>query len=227
MSERYISVAIDGPAGAGKSTIAKRVAAELGFLYVDTGAIYRTVGYHMSLMGIGPKDKDGIERCIDDVNIQIEWQDGVQHMFLNGQDVTGEIRTPEMSMMASGVSAQKCVRDYLLQMQRDLARTQNVIMDGRDIGTVVLPNATVKIYLTASAEVRAERRFLELQEKGEKVKFEDVLKELIARDQQDMNRAIAPLKQADDAFVVDASHKNVDEVVAEIKDIIGRKVAAL
>ena len=224
---KYISVAIDGPAGAGKSTIAKRVARELGYLYVDTGAIYRTVGYHMSLMGIGPKDRDGIERCIDDVNIQIEWQDGVQHMFLNGQDVTGEIRTPEMSMMASGVSAQKCVRDYLLQMQRDLARTQNVIMDGRDIGTVVLPNATVKIYLTASAEVRAERRFLELQGKGEKVKFEDVLKELIARDQQDMNRAIAPLKQADDAFVVDASHKNVDEVVAEIKDIIGRKVAAL
>ena len=223
----YISIAIDGPGGAGKSTVAKRLASELGYHYVDTGAIYRTVGYHMSLMGIGPKDRDGIERCIDDVNIQIEWQDGVQHMFLNGQDVTGEIRTPEMSMMASGVSAQKCVRDYLLQMQRDLARTQNVIMDGRDIGTVVLPNATVKIYLTASAEVRAERRFLELQGKGEKVKFEDVLKELIARDQQDMNRAIAPLKQADDAFVVDASHKNVDEVVAEIKDIIGRKVAAL
>ena len=141
---KFVSVAIDGPAGAGKSTIAKRVAAELGYLYVDTGAIYRTVGYHMSLMGIGPKDKDGIERCIDDVNIQIEYRDdGLQHMILNGQDVTELIRTPEMSMMASGVSAQPCVRAYLLDMQRELARTHNVVMDGRDIGTVVLPKAQV------------------------------------------------------------------------------------
>ncbi len=224
---KYVSIAIDGPGGAGKSTIAKRLASELGYHYVDTGAIYRTVGYHMSLMGIGPKDRDGIERCIDDVNIDIQWLDGVQHMFLNGQDVTGEIRTPEMSMMASGVSAQKCVRDYLLQMQRDLAKTQNVIMDGRDIGTVVLPNATVKIFLTASAEVRAQRRFLELQEKGEKVQYADVLKELIARDAQDMNRAVAPLKQAQDAFVIDASDKNIEEVVAEAKEIIRKKAGTL
>ena len=223
----HISIAIDGPGGAGKSTIAKRLAAELGFHYVDTGAIYRTVGYHMSLMGIGPRGRDGIERCIDDVNIDIQWIDGVQHMFLNGQDVTGEIRTPEMSMMASGVSAQKCVRDYLLQMQRDLAKTQNVIMDGRDIGTVVLPNATVKIFLTASAEVRAERRYLELIGKGEQVKYEDVLRELIARDEQDMNRAVAPLKKAEDAFVIDASDKNIEEVVAEARVIIERKAGAL
>lgn len=224
---KYISIAIDGPGGAGKSTIAKRLAKELGYHYVDTGAIYRTVGYHMSLMGVGPKDKDGIERCIDDVNIDIRWEDGVQHMILNGQDVTSEIRTPEMSMMASGVSAQKCVRDYLLQMQRDLAKTQNVIMDGRDIGTVVLPDATVKFYLTASAEVRAKRRFLELQEKGEDAKFEDVLRELILRDEQDMHREIAPLKCADDAVVVDSSDLTVDQVVAEMKSIIGKKAAAL
>ena len=224
MNEKYISVAIDGPAGAGKSTIAKRVAAELGYLYVDTGAIYRTVGYHMSLMGIGPKDKDGIERCIDDVNIRIEYQaDGVQHMILNGQDVTDLIRTPEMSMMASGVSAQPCVRAYLLDMQRELARTHNVVMDGRDIGTVVLPHAQVKVYLTASAEIRAERRFKELVAKGQDVKFEDVYIDVVKRDEQDMNRKIAPLKCADDAEVLDCSYLTIDQVVAEMKAIIRKK----
>ena len=222
--DNYISVAIDGPAGAGKSTIARRVAKELGFLYVDTGAIYRTVGYHMSLMGIGPKDKDGIARCIDDVNISIEYQDdGVQHMILNGQDVTDLIRTPEMSMMASGVSAQPCVRAYLLDMQRQLARTHNVVMDGRDIGTVVLPDAQVKVYLTASAEIRAERRYKELLAKGEKVRYEDVYLDVVKRDEQDMNRKIAPLKCADDAEVLDASYLTIDQVVAELKAIIRKK----
>ena len=222
--DKYISVAIDGPAGAGKSTIAKRVAKELGFLYVDTGAIYRTVGYHMSLMGIGPKDKDGIERCIDDVNIRIEHQeDGVQHMILNGQDVTDLIRTPEMSMMASGVSAQPCVRAYLLDMQRELARTHNVVMDGRDIGTVVLPDAQVKVYLTASAEIRAERRWKELVAKGQDVKYEDVYIDVVKRDEQDMNRKIAPLKCADDAEVLDCSYLTIDQVVAEMKTIIRKK----
>lgn len=222
--DNYISVAIDGPAGAGKSTIARRVAKELGFLYVDTGAIYRTVGYHMSLMGIGPKDKDGIARCIDDVNISIEYQaDGVQHMILNGQDVTELIRTPEMSMMASGVSAQPCVRAYLLDMQRQLARTHNVVMDGRDIGTVVLPDAQVKVYLTASAEIRAERRYKELLAKGEKVRYEDVYLDVVKRDEQDMNRKIAPLKCADDAEVLDASYLTIDQVVAELKAIIRKK----
>ena len=222
--DNYVSVAIDGPAGAGKSTIAKRVAAELGYLYVDTGAIYRTVGYHMSLMGIGPKDKDGIARCIDDVNIAIEYQDdGRQHMILNGQDVTDLIRTPEMSMMASGVSAQPCVRAYLLDMQRQLARTHNVVMDGRDIGTVVLPHADVKVYLTASAGVRAERRWKELIAKGQDVKFEDVYTDVVKRDEQDMNRAIAPLKCADDAEVLDCSYLTIDQVVAEMKEIIRRK----
>ena len=225
--DKYISVAIDGPAGAGKSTIAKRVARELGWLYVDTGAIYRTVGYHMSLMGIGPKDKDGIERCIDDVNIQIDYQaDGVQHMILNGQDVTELIRSPEMSMMASGVSAQSCVRDYLLEMQRSLARSHNVVMDGRDIGTVVLPNAQVKIFLTASAEVRADRRFKELTAKGEQVKYEDVYLDIVKRDEQDMNRKIAPLKCAEDAELLDCSYLSIDQVVAEVKAIIRKKASS-
>ncbi len=220
----YVSVAIDGPAGAGKSTIAKRVAADLGYLYVDTGAIYRTVGYHMSLMGIGPKDKDGIERCIDDVNIRIEHQpDGVQHMILNGQDVTDLIRTPEISMMASGVSAQPCVRAYLLDMQRELAGNHNVVMDGRDIGTVVLPHAQVKVYLTASAEIRARRRWKELTEKGENIRFEDVYTDVVKRDEQDMNRKIAPLKCAADAEVLDCSYLTVEQVVAEMKAIIRRK----
>ena len=227
MNERYISVAIDGPAGAGKSTIARRVARELGYLYVDTGAIYRTVGYHMSLMGIGPKDKDGIERCIDDVNIQIDYQaDGAQHMILNGQDVTELIRSPEMSMMASGVSAQSCVRDYLLEMQRSLARSHNVVMDGRDIGTVVLPHAQVKIFLTASAEVRADRRFKELTAKGEQVKYEDVYLDIVKRDEQDMNRKIAPLKCAEDAELLDCSYLSIDQVVAEVKAIVRKKAGS-
>ena len=225
--DKFISVAIDGPAGAGKSTIARRVARELGYLYVDTGAIYRTVGYHMSLMGIGPKDRDGIERCIDDVNIQIDYQDdGIQHMILNGQDVTELIRTPEMSKMASGVAAQSCVRDYLLEMQRSLARSHNVVMDGRDIGTVVLPDATVKVFLTASAEVRADRRFKELTAKGEQVKYEDVYVDIVKRDEQDMNRKIAPLKCADDAEVLDCSQLSIDQVVAEMKAISRKKASS-
>ena len=223
---KYVSVAIDGPAGAGKSTIAKRVAKELGYLYVDTGAIYRTVGYHMSLMGIGPKDSDGIKRCLDDVNIEITYgDDGLQHMILNGQDVTDLIRTPEMSAMASGVSAQGCVRDYLLEMQRELARTHNVVMDGRDIGTVVLPDARVKVYLTASVGVRADRRFKELVARGENVRYEDVYTDIVKRDEADMNREIAPLRCADDAEVLDCSYLTIDQVVAEMKAIIRKKAA--
>ena len=159
MKKKTFSVAIDGPAGAGKSTLARAAAKELGFYYVDTGAIYRAVGYHMWMMGIGPKDADGIRRFLDDVNLSVEYDDdGMQHMILNGKDVTDEIRTPLMSSYASGVSAQACVRDFLLDMQRELARRHNVVMDGRDIATVVLPNADVKIFLTASPEIRAKRR---------------------------------------------------------------------
>ena len=222
---KFVSVAIDGPAGAGKSTMAKRVASELGFLYVDTGAIYRTVGYHMWLMGIGPKDADGIKRCLDDVNIEIRHEDdGVQHMILNGKDVTGEIRTPEMSKYASGVSAQKCVRDFLLEMQRKFARRHNVVMDGRDIGTVVLPNAQVKIFLTASAEERARRRFEELSQKGEKVSFDKVLQDMKQRDKQDTERAIAPLKAAPDAVKLDTSGNTIEQSIDEILAIVRRKL---
>ena len=222
---KFVSIAIDGPSGAGKSTMARRVAKELGYLYVDTGAIYRTVGYHMWLMGIGPKDADGIRRCLDDVNIEIEHQeDGVQHMILNGQDVTGEIRTPEMSKYASGVSAQKCVRDYLLEMQRKFARKHNVVMDGRDIGTVVLPHAQVKIFLTASPEERAKRRFEELTAKGERVTFEKVLQDMKARDKQDSERAIAPLKAAPDAVKLDTSGYEIEQSVGAILDIVRRKL---
>ncbi len=224
--KRVYSIAIDGPAGAGKSTMAKLLAKKLGFVYVDTGAIYRTVGYHMDLMGIGPKDADGVLRLLDDVNLEITYdEEGVQHMILNGRDVSGEIRTPEMSRIASQISALSCVRTFLLDMQRDVARTHNVIMDGRDIGTVVLPKADVKIYLTASAEVRAERRFKELQEKAVEAKYETVLKEIKERDQQDMTRTIAPLKQAKDALLLDTSELNLEQSVAAMESIIRERIA--
>ncbi len=223
--KRVYSIAIDGPAGAGKSTMAKLLAKKLGFVYVDTGAIYRTVGYHMDLMGIGPKDADGVLRLLDDVNLDITYDEmGVQHMILNGRDVSGEIRTPEMSKIASQISALSCVRTFLLDMQRDVAKTHNVIMDGRDIGTVVLPKADVKIYLTASAEVRAERRFKELQEKGMNAKYETVLKEIKERDHQDMTRTIAPLKQAKDAVLLDTSELNLEEAVAAMEAIIRERI---
>ena len=221
---KTISVAIDGPAGAGKSTIAKRLARELGFYYVDTGAIYRTVAYFMDLLGISPKDVDGVERYIDELNIGLEYdEDGTQHMLLNGMDVTDDIRTPDISQKASLVSAHAVVREVLLDMQREVARNYNVIMDGRDIGTVVLPKAQVKIFLTASAEVRARRRYEELQAKGSHDSYEKVLKELQQRDYQDSHREIAPLKQAKDAIKVDTSELDIDGVVAAIREIVRQK----
>ena len=224
MSKTY-SIAIDGPAGAGKSTIAKRLARELGYYYVDTGAIYRTVAYFFDLWGVSPKDIDGVERYIDELTVEIEYdEDGTQHMIMNGMDVTGDIRTQEISQKASQVSAHAVVRDVLLDMQRDVAKRHNVIMDGRDIGTVVLPRANVKIFLTADASVRAKRRCDELQAKGQKAVFETVLKEIEQRDYQDSHRAIAPLKQAKDAVVLDTSHLDIDGVIAEMKRIIGEKI---
>ena len=225
MEPKFYSIAIDGPAGAGKSTLAKALAARLGFLYVDTGAIYRTVGYHMWLYGIGPKDVDGVTRLLDDVNIRIEHQaDGVQHMILNGKDVTNEIRTPEMSRYASGVSSLPVVRAFLLDMQRELARTHNVIMDGRDIGTVVLPDADVKIFLTASAEERAKRRFRELAEKGEKTTLQQVLSDMEKRDRQDSTRACAPLKPAKDAVRLDTSELDLEQSAQAILRIVREKL---
>lgn len=223
---KKISVAIDGPAGAGKSTIARRLAAELGYRYVDTGAIYRTVAYFMDLWGVSPKDVDGVNRYIDELTVGIEYaEDGLQHMIMNGMDVTEDIRTQEISQKASLISAHACVREMLLDMQRDLANAYDVVMDGRDIGTVVLPKATVKIFLTASAEVRAKRRCNELLAKGQKAKYETVLKEIQQRDYQDTHREIAPLKMARDSIKVDTSEMNIEETVAALLKIIREKTA--
>ena len=221
---KHYSVAIDGPAGAGKSTIAKALAKELGFHYVDTGAIYRTLGYFFDLIGIGPKDIDGITKYIDECVIEIEWdEDGSQHMFLNETDVSEEIRTPEISKIASAVSAHGLVRDALLDMQRNVAKTHDVIMDGRDIGSVVLPRADVKFFLTASPEVRAQRRFEELQAKGSKDTYAKVLKEVNDRDHADMTRAVAPLKQTKSHILVDTSDMTIEEVISHMGAIVREK----
>ena len=225
MAKTY-SIAIDGPAGAGKSTIAKRLAKELGYYYVDTGAIYRTVAYFLDLLGISPKDIDGVTRYIDELTVEIAYDEtGAQHMIMNGMDVTDDIRTPEISMNASTVSAHAVVREMLLDLQRDLAKTHNVIMDGRDIGTVVLPRATVKFFLTASAEVRAQRRTDEMLAKGQKADYKKVLDDIVKRDYQDSHREVAPLKQAKDSVVLDTSDLNEDQVIEKMKEIIGKKLA--
>ena len=223
--EKTYSIAIDGPAGAGKSTIAKALAKELGFCYVDTGAIYRTVAYFLDLLGVSPKDADGVERYLDELTIGIEYDDeGKQHMIMNGMDVSGEIRTQDISQKASLVSAYPIVREMLLDMQRDVARKNNVIMDGRDIGTVVLPKADVKIFLTASVEVRAKRRYDELIEKGQKAELGQIQKEIEQRDYQDTHRPIAPLKMAKDSVKLDTSDLDIDQVVEAIRKIAEEKI---
>ena len=224
MTKTY-SIAIDGPAGAGKSTIAKRLAKELGYQYVDTGAIYRTVAYFLDLLGVSPKDVDGVERYIDELTVAIEYdEEGLQHMIMNGMDVTNDIRTPEISLKASDVSAHAVVRDMLLDMQRDVAKRHNVVMDGRDIGSVVLPDADVKIFLTASAEVRAQRRVLEYAAKGKKVDYNKTLDEIRKRDYQDTHRAVAPLKMTRDSVKVDTSELDIDAAVDAIRQIVLRKI---
>ncbi len=225
MAKTY-AIAIDGPAGAGKSTIAKRLARELEYYYVDTGAIYRTVAYFLDLLGVSPKDVDGVERYIDELTIQIEYdEEGKQHMIMNGMDVTDEIRTQDISQKASLVSAHPVVREVLLDMQRDVAKAHNVIMDGRDIGTVVLPKGDVKICLTATPEVRAKRRTDELLAKGQEAVFDVVLKEIQQRDYQDTHREIAPLKMAKDSVKLDTSELDIEGVLAAMKKIIGEKIS--
>ena len=222
---KTFAIAIDGPAGAGKSTIAKALAKELGFRYVDTGAIYRTVAYFLDLLGVSPKDVDGVERYIDELTIVIEYdEEGKQHMLMNCMDVSDEIRTQDISQKASLVSAHAVVREVLLDMQRDVARKHNVIMDGRDIGTVVLPKADVKIFLTAAPEVRAKRRYDELIARGQKANLETILKEIKQRDYQDTHREIAPLKMARDSIKLDTSDLDIEGVLAEMKRIIAGKI---
>ena len=215
-----ISIAIDGPSGAGKSTISRTVAGKLGYLYVDTGALYRTIGLYVLRNGSDPKNEQQVQTLLPQLQVNMGYQDGIQQMFLQGENVTDQIRTPEVSMAASGVSAHSCVRAYLLDLQRRLARENNVIMDGRDIGTVVLPDADVKIFLTASSAVRAKRRFNELIAKGEDITYEKVLDDVEKRDYADSHLAISPLKQAEDAIIADTSELNFEESVALIQKII-------
>ena len=205
MKEHY-AVAIDGPSGAGKSTLARALAKELGFVYVDTGAIYRSVGYYAYQRGIDPADGAAVEALLPEIQLEMVYrEDGLQHMILNGEDVTKEIRLPEISMYASRVSAIPAVRAFLMDMQRDMARTHSVIMDGRDIGTVVLPQADVKLFLTASAEDRARRRCLELEERGTPEPYEKLLEEMQERDRNDASRPAAPLRPAEDAVILDTT----------------------
>lgn len=220
MAKQVFSVAIDGPAGAGKSTIARKVADRLGFVYVDTGAIYRTIGYAALSKGINVADPDAVASVLPKISIRMDWIEGVQHMYLCSDDVTGMIRQPEVSQSASLVAAVPEVRQFLLDMQRDVAKKRSVIMDGRDIGTVVLPNADVKIYLFASVEVRAKRRWLEMQE----ISFEQVLCEVAERDKRDMNRAIAPLKAAEDAIMLDTSELDLEQSIEAVIQIIREKM---
>ena len=221
---KMYSIAIDGPSGSGKSTVAKAVAAKLGFLYVDTGAIYRTVGVFAKRNNIDPHDEETLGANLDRVDIKIKWIDGTQHVFLSDEDVSEEIRLPEMSMYASAVSALGKVRAFLLQMQRDFAKTNNVIMDGRDIGTVVLPDADVKIFMFATAEARAKRRYKELCEKGKDVTYEEVLSDMTERDKNDSSRALAPCIPAEDAIMLDNSEMTLEVNIEKVLELINEKI---
>ncbi len=221
-----IKIAIDGPGGAGKSTVAKAVAKELGIVYVDTGALYRTIGYYVRSRNVDPKDADAVTALLPHINIEVRYENGVQCVYLNGENPGDAIRTPEMSMYASAVSAIGSVRAFLLETQKDIARKNSVIMDGRDIGTVILPDADVKIFMTASAECRAQRRYDELRAKGIDAKYEDVLAEMNERDKNDSTREIAPATAAPDAIIFDNSGMTLEQSVAGVIDIVNKKTGA-
>ena len=226
--QKFYSIAIDGPAGAGKSSLSKKLAEVYGLVYLDTGAIYRTVGLACYRRGVDRKDEAAVSAVLPELDIRIQYNEkGQQRMILNGEDVSEAIRMPEISLCASEVSALPACRAYLLDMQRRFAREYNVILDGRDIGTVVLPNADLKIYLTASSEARAQRRFLELQQKGVEANFEEVLRDIILRDEQDMNREVAPLRQAEDAVLVDTSELNLQESLEALCVLVDERFPAL
>ena len=220
-----INIAIDGPAGAGKSTIAKMLAKELAYVYVDTGAMYRAIGYYFLKNGVNSDDVETIEKELSNINVAMVYQDGEQQVLLNGENVNGVIRQEEVGKMASATSKYKAVREKLVETQRQIAREQNIIMDGRDIGTVILPDATVKFYLTASVEVRAKRRYDELVAKGEDCDLKEIEKDIADGDYQDMNRELSPLKQAKDAVLLDSSYLDIPQVVAEMKKKIMEKLS--
>ena len=227
MSKKQYAVAIDGPSGAGKSTLARAAAERLGILYVDTGAIYRTIGLYVQRRGIDPKDTAAVLAALPDIRIGMDHDaDGMQRMLLNGEDVTADIRLPEISMYASAASAIQGVRDFLMEMQRSLARERSVIMDGRDIGTVVLPDADVKIFLCADLETRARRRCLELEKRGTPKAFEEVLQEMEQRDYNDTHRAAAPLRPADDAIMIDNTDMDFAASLELLLDVIRGRVAS-
>ena len=217
-------IAIDGPSGAGKSSLAKAVAKELGIVYVDTGALYRTIGYYVTQKGLDPKDAMAVEGVLPEIRIELKFENGTQYVYLNGENLGDKIRRPEISMAASAVSAIPAVRAFLLETQKSIARTHSVIMDGRDIGTVILPNADVKIFLFASDEARAMRRTKELAEKGMTANYEDVLREMRQRDAQDRGREVAPAIPAPDAIMFDNSELTVEGSVAKLLEIVRERV---
>lgn len=219
------NIAIDGPAGAGKSTIAKRVAKELGFIYVDTGAMYRTIALYLLTNQVDCEQEEQLVAALDNIEISIAYENGEQQMLLNGDNVTGRIRTEEVGQMASRSSAKPIVRAKLLALQRSMAASSDVLMDGRDIGTMILPDAQLKIYLTASTAARAKRRYLELQEKGETCSLEEIEKDMEERDYRDMHRKTAPLRQAEDAVLVDSSDMTIQQVVERIKALAAERRA--
>lgn len=222
--KKTVNIAIDGPSGAGKSTTARKVAEKLGYIYVDTGALYRSVGYYVLENGGDPSKKEDVVPLLNGLSVTFNYIDGVQHVYVNGRDVSDRIRTQSVSMAASGVSAVPEVREFLLNTQRDIAKAENIIMDGRDVGTVILPDADVKIFLTAPAEVRAKRRFDELRAKGTDCDYETILKEVNQRDYNDSHRKSSPLKQAEDAVLLDNSLYDEDGTVLQIMNIIAKRL---